>query len=728
MYKCTKCGAEFEGNFCPVCGTKREDGTKICSRCKTVNDANAKFCLQCGNPLEEKPEPVEPVAPEKVEKPVKNDYADKELYKQDLKAYRAYRAKACAYKHDKRRYDKGKGAAPAAIVWLDLNKLWICVAALALVAVITLSSVISSVLSNIFRIGKVSKIELGYTQEQVQKILGEPFKDEESLDNKWVYYDDSYMGVYDKIAKNGEAQEKALLSDNENKLMSLLKEEEKLLKELESLEFKYVEINFVLKTDENDKKIYTVSSVLFDTVHTADENKTDFKKALKSVKLSSGEVNYYVDNTLENGTVIVKDADGKSSYTAEFTDGSFYRAALYGEESKLNGESVTITWQDRFAEYSLSGKANKIGEVSADGVWKAITRGVSTTGNGKIEPHNDSLTSLTIPDSVTEIGEFGFAAFTKLKSVTFHDGITKLGECAFWGCESLENVKLPANLEIIDKEAFSECRALTSIIIPDSVQKLGETAFGYCRALSEVTLGANVHTWPCSLGQVFSRCGNLSKLSVSENNREYRSENNCIILREDYSSDIAGYVALGCKTSIIPDGIKGISGYAFYGCTGISEITLPDSVTYIGEHAFWFSGVTSINLDNITEMRSEAFANCEQLKSVTIPAAIGELPVYAFDGCSALETVIIENGITKLNHAAFNNCTKLKSVTIPASVVYFDNLVFGHCKNLKNINFGGTKAQWNAIETGGNFSGDDWKWNYNTGNYTVHCTDGDIKK
>ncbi|MDE6505283.1 MAG: leucine-rich repeat protein [Clostridia bacterium] len=725
MNKCTQCGAEFEGKFCPECGTKTQEETKICPKCKTQNSFKAKFCPNCGQAFEEKKLLTEPVKPTKVDKPKKENYNDKKQYKQHLKAYNNYKMQACAYKHDKRRYDKGKdGSTPAAVVWLDVNKLWLSIAVLALVAVIVISCVISSALSNIFRIGKVSRIELGFTQEQVRKILGEPYSDENSKDFQWVYFDDTYMSVIDKLNKNSEAQEKAILSDNESKLMSLLKEEEQLLKELESLEFKYIEVNFTIKSGANNEKTYIVSNVFFDPKHSADETKTDFKKELKSVKLSSDEINYYIDNTLEDKTVILKDSNGTASYTAEFKDGSWLRSGLYNEKTELNGESATISWTDKYSDYSLTGKAVKIGEVTANGVWKAVKTG-SALIDDKIEPHNTSVISLTIPSSVTEIGEYGFSAFTNLKSITFHDNITKIGKYAFGGCESLEALKLPENLEEIGENAFSHCSAVKAVVIPDSVEELGNYAFNYCTALEEITLGANTHI-SNSLGEIFSGCNNLTALNVSENNKQFRSENNCII--RNYGSDIDEYLALGCKTSVIPNSVTIISPYAFYNCKGITQITLPDSVTKIRSNAFSGSGITGINLANIVELGSSAFEYCENLKTLTIPAAIEEIPNYLCNGCTSLEKVTIESGIAKIGHAAFNGCDKLNTVNIPASVVYFDNLVFGYCKNLKNINFGGTKAQWNAIEIGGSFNSEDWKWNYNTGNYKIICTDGEIKK
>ena len=94
----------------------------------------------------------------------------------------------------------------------------------------------------------------------------------------------------------------------------------------------------------------------------------------------------------------------------------------------------------------------------------------------------------------------------------------------------------------------------------------------------------------------------------------------------------------------------------------------------------------------------------------------------AFWNCTSLTSVIIGNGVTSISGSAFSGCAKLTSITIPDSVTNIEYLAFSGCTSLTNITFQGTKAQWNKI--GKEESG----WNYNTGNYTIHCTDGDIKK
>lgn len=93
----------------------------------------------------------------------------------------------------------------------------------------------------------------------------------------------------------------------------------------------------------------------------------------------------------------------------------------------------------------------------------------------------------------------------------------------------------------------------------------------------------------------------------------------------------------------------------------------------------------------------------------------------AFDGCYMLENIVIGNSVTSIDGWTFHECRKLKNVTIGNSVTSIGSYAFAYCPGLTKITFKGTKAQWNAIFK-------DYKWDYDTGSYTIYCTDGSIPK
>ena len=94
---------------------------------------------------------------------------------------------------------------------------------------------------------------------------------------------------------------------------------------------------------------------------------------------------------------------------------------------------------------------------------------------------------------------------------------------------------------------------------------------------------------------------------------------------------------------------------------------------------------------------------------------------WAFEGCSGLTSITIPASVTSIGSSAFYDCSGLTSITIPDSVTSIGYYAFGWCYRLTSITFNGTMEQWYSISKGGS-------WNYNTGYYTIHCTNGDISK
>ena len=152
----------------------------------------------------------------------------------------------------------------------------------------------------------------------------------------------------------------------------------------------------------------------------------------------------------------------------------------------------------------------------------------------------------------------------------------------------------------------------------------------------------------------------------------------------DFGANIISNTYENGKGIITFDGeITSIGGYAFYFCTSLTSITIPDSVTTIGGYAF--TSLTSITIpDSVTTIGEGAFSGCP-LTSVTIPDSVTEIGGFAFRGCTSLTSVTIPDSITNLETGIFNNCTSLTNITIPESVTRFGPVVFLGCKSLKDI-------------------------------------------
>lgn len=182
--------------------------------------------------------------------------------------------------------------------------------------------------------------------------------------------------------------------------------------------------------------------------------------------------------------------------------------------------------------------------------------------------------------------------------------------------------------------------------------------------------------------------------------------------------------------------------YTVVGVAGNTDITLVIPTEYdgapvksIGESFATYSALKGIVAtkvvvpEGITRINSRAFWLCETVETIELPASLLTLEHYAFWTCTALKEMKLPDGISKIGEYTFSKCSAMTKIDIPASVTVIDAGAFKDCTALTDINFGGTMAQWEAIEKGyrdmmGNYT----DWNSNTGSYTVHCADGDVAK
>ena len=282
-----------------------------------------------------------------------------------------------------------------------------------------------------------------------------------------------------------------------------------------------------------------------------------------------------------------------------------------------------------------------------------------------------SLASVTIPDSVTSIGENAFCDCTSLTSVTIPDSVTSICDYAFNGCTSLISVTIPDSVTSIGEFAFRYCKSLTSVAIPNSVTSIGERAFSECTSLTSVTIPDSV----TSIGVgAFASCTSLTGIWVAEGNSHYSSDASGVLFSKDKTTLVQCPGTLAA--CMIPDSVTSIVGYAFAGCTSLTNVTIPDSVTRIDD---------------------SAFSHCRSLTSVTIPDSVTRIGGWAFESCTSLTSVSIPDSVTRIGSYAFSGCSSLTSVTIPDSVTSINWYAFYNCTSLTDVYYAGSEAQWKAI-------------------------------
>ena len=314
------------------------------------------------------------------------------------------------------------------------------------------------------------------------------------------------------------------------------------------------------------------------------------------------------------------------------------------------------------------------------------------------------ITSVEIPEGVTSIDEEAFAKCSKLKSITIPNSVTSIGDYAFKGCSSLTSITIPNSVTKIGEEAFSGCTGelIVNCNIP-SASDYDEGAF-YDSEFTKVTIGNGV----TSIGNgAFYGCSSLTSITIrgSVMSIDWYAFEDCDALK-DVNVNITN-LAEYCKGNVIYK-IPG-NKHLYIDNKEITELVIPNSVTTIGERAFYgCSSLKSITIGNsVTSIGYEAFCGCSSLTSITIPNSVTKIGSEAFRGCtgelivncnilggseydgpfddSEFTKVIIGIGVTTIGKHAFAGCYSLTSVTIPDSVTSIGGGAFYGCSSLTDV-------------------------------------------
>ncbi|MCI5656745.1 MAG: leucine-rich repeat domain-containing protein [Candidatus Pseudoruminococcus sp.] len=307
--------------------------------------------------------------------------------------------------------------------------------------------------------------------------------------------------------------------------------------------------------------------------------------------------------------------------------------------------------------------------------------------------YKDKIKKVKIEYGVTSIGTGAFSDCKNLHSISIPDSITEINGLAFYNCTELVNINLPDGISKIQTSTFETCSKLKSINIPDSVTNIKESAFANCLSLKNINISDNVENIE---NGAFYNCKSLKEINVNPNNKYYLSENG--ILFDINKTSIICCPAGKTGNYTIPDSVKYIEYYSFYGCN-LSNIKISDNINSIGKFAFFKCGLLksiTIPSKNV-KIYDDTFYGCDSLKEINISP---DNKYYtSSDGvlfnknktelicCPMGKTgdYIIPNTVKIIKSPGFNCCKKLTSITIPNSVDQINDDAFGFLIDTQTI-------------------------------------------
>ena len=283
-----------------------------------------------------------------------------------------------------------------------------------------------------------------------------------------------------------------------------------------------------------------------------------------------------------------------------------------------------------------------------------------------VRDYEDGTVSVTCNDkTVTEV---------TVPSVIDGKTITMLEVDGFMNCTALKKVTIPDTVTVIDDYCFYQCSALEEINIPKNLKNIGFQAFYGCSSLKEMHIPASVKEIEAF---AFEGCTSLAGVDVAEKNPAYKDENGILF---DKNGEILYLYpsALEDESYTVPASCTEIYDYAFIGNPYLKNVDI-SGITKLGDDAFYYcTALEAITVpEGIEELEGAVFGKCESLRSVKLPSTLKKIGESCFYGCFALEQCELPEGLESISNYAFFNCPSLTSVRLTKNTAFIGNYALG---------------------------------------------------